>query len=359
MVTHHGGGGVGRVVSERAAAAAASGQRPIVLHPLRAPGAPKVRVGQPGGPTFPNLVFPMPEGLPALVKLLRPDRVHRVELHHLLGHHHAIAALAARLGAEPVSVVHDYARFCPRIALVSTERRYCGEPDTAGCEACIADLGSLLEDDPPVAELVARSAAELAAAAQVIVPSLDTAARLRRHFPGVRPTVQPWEDDDALPPLSVPPRGPVMRVAVVGAIGIEKGFEILLACVRDARARALPLAFTVVGYTADDERLMAAGPVHVTGEYDEADAQALIRQQAAQVALIPSVFPETWCYALTRVWQSGLPAAVFDLGAQAERVRRTGRGWVLPLGLPARGVNDALLRLAPVPGPSQCPPHFE
>jgi GT2 family glycosyltransferase/glycosyltransferase involved in cell wall biosynthesis len=350
MITHAGGGGVERVVQERASATVAAGRRSILLRPA-AHGA---RVEGPGE-AFPNLVFPMPAGLPDLVRLLRPDRPRVVEVHHLLGHYHAIAGLGALLRTEAVSVIHDYGRFCPRIALVSTERRYCGEPDVAGCEACIADLGSLLEDDPPVPALLERSMAELSAAARVIAPSMDAAARIARHFPGISVTPEPWEDDSRQPPLSPAPWGGVLRVVVVGAIGVEKGFEVVLACARDARARALPIEFVVVGYTSDDERLLAAGPVFITGEYAEADGLALIAEQAAHIALIPSVWPETWCFALSRAWQAGLPAAVFDLGAQAERVRATSRGWVLPFGLSPRGVNDALLRLAPGAPASQCP----
>ena len=171
----------------------------------------------------------------------------------------------------------------------------------------------------------------------------------------MRPKIEPWEADSASRPVHPGP-GPLRRIVVVGAIGVEKGFEILLACVRDAQARALPLQFTVVGFTADDERLMAAGPAFVTGEYIEADATELIRAQRGHLALIPSVWPETWCFALSRAWEAGLPAAVFDLGAQAERVRATGRGAVLPLGLGAPAVNDALLRLAMPQASSQCPP---
>ena len=340
MISHGGGGGVERVIAERAAAVRAQGRRAVVLRP--APGG--VRVEEWGGAAFPNLVFAMPDGLGALVRLLRGDRVRLVEVHHLLGHHHAVVEVARRLKAELVSVVHDYARFCPRIALVSTERRYCGEPDVAGCEACVADLGSLLEDDPPVRVLLDRSGAELRGAGRVVAPSLDAAARIGRHFPGVRAEVEGWEDDGGLPPVVPVVRRAVVRVVVVGAIGVEKGYEVLLGCVRDARARALPLEFVVVGYTADDERLMTAGPAFVTGEYAEADAAPLVRAQEGALALIPSVFPETWCFALTRAWEAGLAVAVFDLGAQAERVRRTGRGWVLPLGMGVRGVNDWLLR---------------
>jgi hypothetical protein len=35
--------------------------------------------------------------------------------------------------------------------------------------------------------------------------------------------------------------------------------------------------------------------------------------------------------------------AAFDFGAPAARIRDTGRGFLLPLGLPPRGINNALV----------------
>ena len=80
--------------------------------------------------------------------------------------------------------VHDYAWLCGRVALVGPAQRYCGEPDVAQCEACVADAGNLIDEDISVAALRRRSARLLAGARRVIVPSEDTAARIRRHFPG-------------------------------------------------------------------------------------------------------------------------------------------------------------------------------
>ena len=351
FITHAGRGGVERVVQDRAATTAAAGQRAILLRPV-AGGA--VRIEEPGQ-EFPNLVFPVPEKLDALVRLLRADQPVCVELHHTLGHAHEIAGLAERLGTEAVSFVHDYARFCPQIALIGTARRYCGEPEMTGCEACVAALGSRLEDNPSIRTLLGRSAAELRGAAKVIAPSADAALRIARHFPGVSPALQPWEQDRAWSGPAPQP-GPTLRVVVVGAIGVEKGFEVLLDCVCDAQARGLPMNFVVVGFTVDDEQLMAAGPAFVTGPYAEADAVALIRDQKGHLAFIPSVWPETWCFALSRAWEGGLPAVVFDLGAQAERVRATGGGTVLPLGLGATATNDVLLRLARPQPASHCRP---
>ncbi len=368
LITHAGGGGVDRVIAARSAALRAEGLRPVVLRPVvSSPGN-----GRSAVEGFPNLAYALPDELDALADLLRSARPRHVELHHALGHAPALLGLAGRLGVPLDVYAHDYALFCPRIALVGRTGRYCGEPDIAGCVACVAEAGSHLEEDVTVPALVARSAALLARARRVVVPSADAAARLRRHFPRARVEVRPWEDDARLPPRTPAPNGAGRRVLVPGAIGVEKGYDVLLALVRDARARRLPLNFVVVGHTIDDAALMEAGPAFVTGPYAEEDAVALFRAQRAHLALIPSVWPETWCFALSRAWEAGLPAAAFDLGAPAERIRRTGRGWVLPLGLAPPALNDALLRLPlsptyrimrhtpvpqPVPAPVPCPLH--
>ena len=337
LVTHAEGGGVAELVASRCAALRAQGMRPVVLRPAK--GGCQID-------GFPNLRFALPSELADFAALLRPDRPTHIEVHHLLGHEHALLDLA-RLLDLPVDIwVHDYAAFCPRIALVGGERRYCGEPDVEGCAACVADFGSKLCETIAVPDLLARSAREFAASRRVVAPTQDAAQRLRRHFPGLAPEIVPWEDDGALLPPDDIVHNARLRICVVGAIGAEKGYDVLLACVRDARRRSLPLDFVVVGRTEDDERLLAAGPVFVTGPYKPDEAVPLIRAQRADLAFFPSVWPEVWCFALSRAWQAGLRVVAFDLGAQAERIRATGRGALLPLGLPPAAVNDALLRLA-------------
>jgi glycosyltransferase involved in cell wall biosynthesis len=199
----------------------------------------------------------------------------------------------------------------------------------------------------PAADLRARAAALLAGARKVVTATQDAASRLRRHFPALQPVVAAWEPDPPpFPDHAAPPaadRG--LTVAVIGALGVEKGYDVLLACARDAASRGLNLHFIVVGYTVDDSPLLETGRVFVTGPFAAGEAGALLAQSGADLAFIPSIWPETWCFALSDAWEAGLDAAVFDIGAPAERVRRTGRGWVLPLNLPAGAVNDALLRL--------------
>ena len=328
LITHAGGGGVDRAVATRCATLAKQGLRAIVLRP-----GLMVQDGAAPG-RYPALRY-RPGDSPAA--LLRDDGVMHIELHHRRGHAPDVLDLARELGVPVHTVLHDYAAFCQQIALTGPGRRYCGEPDVAGCTACVGQLGTKLEETITMEALLARSAMDLAG--RVSAPSHDAARRIGRHFPGVVPVVTPWEPDPA-PCPPAPVRGP--RIVVPGAIGVEKGYDVLLACALDARARTLPLEFVVVGYSIDDIALIAAG-VWVTGPYAEAEAEALIRAQGAALAFVPSIWPETWCYALTAAWQAGLHAAAFDLGAPAERIRANGRGMLLPLGLPAPAINDALL----------------
>jgi GT2 family glycosyltransferase/glycosyltransferase involved in cell wall biosynthesis len=367
LITHDHGGGIARVVAERVAALRDEGYRPILLQPdftdpqARASLIGAVRLGDRIGRDFPNLRYHLPQEWRGLLALLRAARVQRVEFHHDLGHHHLLHELAASLAVPVRFFIHDYGVFCKRFHLIGPGRRYCGEPDAAGCARCLASEGSESTDPITPAALRARSARELRAAEQVIVPSADVARRLRRHFPAVTTMIQPWEDDRPVRPLHVPRRLP-RRIAVLGGIGPAKGFDVLRDCALDAAARNLALDFVLVGASERDSVLLETGRVRITGPYPEGSGAALAAQMAADLAFIPSIWPETWCFVLSEAWRAGLHTVVFDLGAPADRVRASGRGMVLPLGLPAGRINDALLawqpdlgnlspiRWAPLPG---------
>ena len=345
LISHADGGGVEHGLIAAAIAIQTNGLRPIVLRPaLAANGREAVTVGDGPAGGFPDLRFSLPVDMPALLRLLRATRPAWVEVHHVLNHPPAIYDVVRRLDVPYDVFVHDYAWMCPRISLMGAGNRYCGEPDLAGCDICIASLGRLIREDIGVAALRRRSAEFLGAARRVIAPSRDAATRTRRYFPALRPEVQPHGDDRALVPSRFAPAGGgAPRVCLAGGIGPHKGYDILLACARDAAERRLPLEFVVVGDTTGDEPLLATGRVFITGTYQPDEAVALIGAQQANLGFLPSVWPETWSLTLTELWQAGLPVAAFDIGAPADRIRATGRGFLLPLGLPPAAINNALL----------------
>ncbi len=346
-------GGVDRFVTERCRSLRALGLFPLVLRPAEA-GDPRRCELWTDALELSNLRYDIPAELPALTALLSALRLEAIEIQHFL-HLDPRVIDAVRALPVPYDVfIHDYAWICPRVTLIDGSGRYCGEPAVAVCQACVRRNGSNLGEVISVAALRARSAAWLRAARHVIAPSADAAARLRRHFTDLDVQVQPHTAPvvpTALP--SRPSKDDVVRVALIGAIGEHKGYRILLRCARDARVRRLPIEFVVIGYTENDAPLLATGKVFITGRYTDTEAPHLLRRERPNIAWLPSVWPETWCYTLDYALGAGLPVVAFDLGAIAERLRASEGGVLLPLELSPRLINDRLLQLAagtPLPG---------
>jgi glycosyltransferase involved in cell wall biosynthesis len=356
LVTHNDGGGVERRVQASITSHQAAGRNVVVMRPPQAPSGATKLVNANG--SLPEPGFELPREKRTLLRFLAGLRPVAAELHHLLNHDPSVVEIIRSLGIPYDAHVHDYAWFCPRIALVGRGDRYCGEPPPAVCQSCVSDLGHYLHEGISVAALLDRSRTLLTGAQRIIAPSHDASARLARHFPGISPVAIPHEDDTAIaepPPIAC--TSGTMRVCIAGAIGLHKGFDVLLACALDARRRNLELTFVVAGTTIDDQRLMDTGRVFVTGPYQPDEAVDLIRSQRAHLGLLPSIWPETWCLGLTELWRAGMRVAAFDIGAPAERIRQTGRGFLLPLHMTPGAINDTLLQA--VTGRSLQPPSPE
>ena len=226
-----------------------------------------------------------------------------------------------RLGVGHDVTLHDYLAVCPQHHLADADGRYCGEPDEAGCEACLARR-------PPAWPLDIRAWRErfgalLAGARRVIAPSLDIASRHQRHFPGLA-TVQ-WPH----PESETGPAKPPVRVLLPGGLAAIKGFAVVEACVRDALARDLPLHFRVLGHLERALPQWPDAPLSITGSYPDGTLDRLIALERGDVVFFPAQVPESFSYTLSAAMRSGLPIVASDLGAlpgAAARLRRRHAG---------------------------------
>ena len=66
----------------------------------------------------------------------------------------------------------------------------------------------------------------------------------------------------------------------------------------------------------------------IHGSYALGEATAL---QVADVALILSIWPETYCISLSEVWQNGLIPIVTDVGGLNDRVQEGLNGFKVPI----------------------------
>lgn len=345
LLTHDRQGGVQRFVTERARENMAAGHVPLILSPQRTGDGAKNagwRIIPFLPEDYPNITLPRKgTELPALLRALGCDRI---EIHSYIGAGIRDVHWLSRCGIDYVVYLHDYSWFCPRITLVSHNNLYCGEPAQDICRRCVTDLGPLNSDDAPL-ELLRDLSTDLFRRAGAIIASCqDVADRYRRHIDAPI-TLGQWESPVPTRAAIFPPKAPdeIRRILLIGAIGIEKGYNILLALARHVADHELPMRFVIIGYTCDDPRLLATGVVEITGRYGEHELAALIRRHPCDWGFLPAIWPETWSYILTEFWRQDVPVITFDIGAPAARVRATGTGLAVPLHLPVASLATVLM----------------
>lgn len=329
LVCHNRGGGAERHLQEDTRQLLDSGKGVFYLRPLQ------------GRPSHVYLCHPICKPLPNLEQFRLADTevlkialselgIKRIHTHGLVDFTNEapnqIYTLAQALGAPLWVDIHDYKVICPRINLVDREGRYCGEPiDATNCDSCLATEGNDF-NVRSIREWRARHHQVLREAEKIMVPDKDVAERLSKYYPDLDYTISPHEDlctnrsGVHQPTLVI---GERLKITVVGAIGKMKGYDILLACARDAKKRHLPLQFSLLGYSMDDSRLKKAG-VTVTGRYLEHECLDRLRSLDPHVIWLPSRWPETYSYTLSDALKGGYPVFAFDIGAIANRLRNIG-----------------------------------
>ena len=269
------------------------------------------------------------------VELLRSLGVARVHIHHVHGLPREALELPRDLGVPYDITLHDHFAMCPQYHLADEEGRYCGEPDEAGCRACIAKRPAQWNLD--IADWRALFRKLLGGATRVIVPSSDIGTRIQRYFPDVQPQVWPHPEMREESPR-------VHKILLLGGLSAIKGMDLFEACVRDAVARDLPLHFQVLGHTSRPLELEHGAPVAVLGSYSDERLGTLVSLERPDAFLFLSQVPETYSYTLSMAMQSGKPIVATAIGAFVERLRGYPASSLVAPDANARSVNDALLR---------------
>ena len=334
FVSHAWGGGIRRHMDELAALAR---NRADVLY-LEPANADTVKLHWPRqGEAF-AAWFRLPGDLPALADTLRDIGVARLHFHHVHGLPRSILELPQAAGVAYDCTLHDYFAICPQYHLADERGRYCGEPDAAGCAACIARRPAQWDLD--IGAWRAVFGEFLRGAERVIAPSQDVATRMRRYFPALAIDVWPH-------PETSPARAPaIVRVVTLGNLSPEKGLHVVAACAEDARARGLPMTFRVLGATTAPIAQSPDAPLTIHGSYPEERLPRLLAAERADVLFFPAQAPETFSYTLSAALATDTPIVAAAIGAFTERLAGRARVRLLPFDASAAQWNAAILDTA-------------
>jgi glycosyltransferase involved in cell wall biosynthesis len=346
-VSHVGGGGTERHVRDMASRLASQQVRSVYARPDLSGRLVFEERSENWKLLWRRVILPDESKCNDLLNIMKPALVH---VHHTMGVPQAFFNAIKGQNLATDFTLHDYHSICPRIHLNDEKGRYCGEPDGAGCNSCLKRLGDYHGQPFSVAIDHYRSqwSDRLAGARKIYVPSDDVNQRLSRYFPGLnietRPHIEPSRPNEIL--ARKYNQGEKIRVAVIGTIGSIKGSAQLLEAARDAADRQLPLEFVLVGTSNLEPQLLATKHVELTGPYFEHEVWARLDEAACHLAWLPSIWPETYMYTLSVAQLAGFWPMVYDLGAQAQRVKSANIGDCISLDLPPDQLNDLFIQRA-------------
>jgi GT2 family glycosyltransferase/glycosyltransferase involved in cell wall biosynthesis len=324
LISHDLGGGVGQHIEELIESQKGKIQF-LLLQP--AEGA-MVKLSSGDAADGVSLRFDSARQYEILIDLLRSCNVSRLHIHHTMRHTLSLEKLRQDLGVPLVFTAHDHYSICPRVVLAGPDGRYCGEPDEAGCNACIR--GTLPHLNLDIASWRAKHAWLIDSAELAIAPSNDVAARMKRYFPAARieaashPAQLAPEDLPAVAPPDLKP-DETMRIAVLGVMSIHKGFDLMDRCARISIERGLPLEFVLIGYCEKQLRDREPPSFRQTGEYTRDQLDGIIAAERPAVVWFPVRLPETFSYTVSICLEQGLPVAAPRIGSMPERL--SGRAW--------------------------------
>ena len=175
----------------------------------------------------------------------------------------------------------------------------------------------------------------LTAARQVITPSQDTTRRMAAFAPSANVLTVPHTDApsaEALAALQVPAlaEGGNLRIVVLGALSVIKGADVLEAVALEAAKKGIKIEFHLLGFGYRNLATQPKAALTVHGAYEEKELPQLLEWINPHLVWFPAQWPETYSYTLSACLLAGLPVAVPDVGAFAERVAGRAWSWVRP-----------------------------
>ncbi len=238
-----------------------------------------------------------------------------------------LAALAQD-GECATILFHDYFPLSPSYTLLDSDGAYRGPvraPRADGAHIAQRPGGRrvALNDWQDAWHAFARRA-------DLVAFSQSSAAEVAAVWPDLRAqiAVRPHRLRHAVARLAAPARDAAPVLAVLGNIGKQKGAGLVQSLARArAQGRDGP-KLVLVGNI--DPNYSLADTITVHGSYQVQDLPHLVRHYGITHWLIPSIWPETFCYTVHEALATGLPVFAFGLGAQGDAVRAAENGIEMP-----------------------------
>ncbi len=282
----------------------------IILSPDGDNGQVSIRIGT--NKAADKLIYSMPTEYLKLVDVLKAIGINTVHFHHSYGLDWKILDLPNDLGVSHLLTVHDYYWLNGNPTLTDETGNYPGFYS----ELLYSPLYPL-PAGKTVADWQRRFRPLFEDAACIIFPSHSTKIFFKNIYCLDNAVVSPHIESTLTVgrPPSVFTKQTTYTIGVLGALGKEKGADLLEQIAKETKKLGLPFKFKLIGYA-----YKALKGVDTTGPYITKDLANLIKKNGLNIILFPARWPETYSYTLSHALDSGLPIIAPNIGAFPERL---------------------------------------
>ncbi|WP_241714780.1 methyltransferase domain-containing protein [Sulfoacidibacillus ferrooxidans] len=269
------------------------------------------------------------------IQILRNLNIDVLHIQHFMMVGHEISHAASTLGIPIMSSMHDYYTLCPSYNLLNNSNVYCGIPDNLEiCDACISQ-----KFNAPGAHMLQwrlQFQSALSLSTLIHYPSEFSRDLAFKAYPVLvnKASVILATSFETIESTEKTIESKISKICILGYYAVQKGAILIREIIPEIIRNGIVVYFigsSEEQWSFDHDVL---NNCRFLGSYDGRHGNVIniLKEINPDVVLILSIWPETFMRTLTESWSAHVPAIVLDIGAQSERVREHGGGWIVPKG---------------------------
>ena len=300
-----------------------------------------------------------------IVKIIKLFNIREIFLNELVDYPNildlidVLVDLKKDLGVDLIFPIHDYFCICPVFYLLNYKQEYCKVPNNLSfCNKCLK-LNPFIKIDLPYFQeeylnLEIQLWREkfyklLQNSSKILFFSKSSVDILKLAYPDIdnsKIEIKPHKVD-YIRTAVIKKNTKTVNISVIGHISTHKGLNIICSIADYIYHTGYDIKIHHFGteyiYDNDFSKSFNLNPIIIKhGKYNKGDLPELMEKNEIDCVLIPSIWPETFSYTTEEAIKMGMPVAVFDLGAPAERVKNYSKGIILENKNPEYIINKLL-----------------
>lgn len=229
--------------------------------------------------------------------------------------------------------LHDFLAICPSYTLLNQNGKYCGTTTELNkCNDCQSCNSFQLRNNIQFTNINSwrnTFGQILLTVNHIYCFSNDSYNHITKIYPDivVKCIIQPHTIRTSLTKIKNNvdfSKNKIITVAALGAIDYPKGRAILQKLANNQLFKSKQFKLILVGYS-DVPNIKNC---QITGKYNIKQLSKITQELNVDLFIIPSIWPETFCYTVEEIMMLGLPLICFNIGAPAERIINYEHGYL-------------------------------